>query len=288
MSSTTVFHSPDRASYDSESSRVTGRLAQQRTGSTGNVLRLPTSTLVEPLPVDAESFPTVQLHVLGGFRLLVDGELVNVGTTGQRLLAVVACRGRQATRSQVAQALWPDTPSDRALANLRTALYRLFRNGPRALHATNRHLQLNVGLQIDVDQNTKLANRILTTDLLHDESLVEDVLAANLYDDLLPDWDEEWLTDHQCRYRQLRLTALETLSAHLTTIGHHGGSVQAAMAAVQADSLRDSAHETLIRAYLAQGNRREAFAHYSTYRQLLREELGVDPPASIGRLLTSA
>jgi DNA-binding SARP family transcriptional activator len=288
MYSSTSLSPLDRSVRHPESSRGDARPGQSRFESTGNVIRLPTLTAAEPPPVIAERQPAVQLHVLGGFRLLVDGDLVNVGTTGQRLLAVVACRGRQATRSQVAHALWPDSTSERALANLRTALYRMFKNGPRALYATNRYIQLNVGIQIDVEQTTKLANRILGSDVLHDDTLVEDVLSANLYDDLLPDWDEEWLSDYQGRYRQLRLTALETLSGHLSTIGHHGGSVQAALAAVQADSLRDSAHETLIRAYLAQGNRREAFAHYSTYRRLLRDELGIDPPASIGRMLTSA
>lgn len=253
----------------------------------GNVVHLPGVRGFVP-PVVAEHRSTVQLHLLGGFRLLVDGDLVNLGITGQRLLSVLACRGRQATRAQIANALWPDVTSERALANLRTALYRLLRNGPSVVHVTNRHVQLNVGIHVDLEQTTKLATRLLGSDVLGDEALVEDAMSANLYDDLLPDWDEEWLSDSQDRYRRLRLDALETLSEHLATIGHHGGAVQAALAAVQADSLRDSAHETLIRAYLAQGNRREAFAHYGVYRRILREELGIDPPAEIGRLLTSA
>ena len=64
--------------------------------------------------------------------------------------------------------------------------------------------------------------------------------------------------------------------------------MQAALAAVQADTLRDSAHESLIRACLAQGNRHEAYTHYTTYRRVLREELGLDPSPALGRLLTSA
>src|SRR5262249_25790360 len=66
-----------------------------------------------------------ELQLLGGFRLTGDSGLVDVGRTGQRLLAMLACRGRQATRAQIAHALWPDTTTtDRAHANLRTALYR--------------------------------------------------------------------------------------------------------------------------------------------------------------------
>lgn len=232
--------------------------------------------------------PAIRLTLLGGFWLTVDDELVDVGITGQRLMAAVACRGRQASRAQVACQLWPDATNERALANLRTTLYRLVRRGTPGLHATATHLQLAVGMHIDLEHTTRMVKRILSSDPVADEQLAQDVLSANLMDDLLPDWDEEWLVHDQDRYRQLRLTALEALSAHLASIGQHGTAVQAALAAVQADSLRDSAHGALIRAYLAQGNRGDAFAHFATYRRVLRDELGIDPPAEIGRLLTSA
>jgi DNA-binding SARP family transcriptional activator len=204
------------------------------------------------------------------------------------VLAAVACRGRQATRSQVAHALWPDTTSERAHANLRTALYRLYRRAPAAVHITSSHIQLTVGMGIDLEQSSRLANRILGSVNGSDRALLNDALQVNLREDLLPDWDDEWLADHQYRYRQLRITALEALSGQLGSAGRHGAAVQAALAAVQADTLRDSAHETLIRACLAQGNRHEAYTHYTTYRRVLRDELGLEPPAAIGRLLTSA
>lgn len=231
---------------------------------------------------------TIELNLLGGFRLVVDGELVQVGMTGQRLLAALACRGRQATRRQIAHTLWPDVTSARAHANLRTALYRLCRHAPSAVYATASYLQLPVGAFIDLEQSTRLARSVLETDTHADPEVLSAALQANLYDDLLPDWDDEWLADHQYRYRQLRLTALEALSYQLAASGQHGAAVQTALAAVQADALRDSAYETLIRACLAQGNRHEAFQHYSTYRRVLRDELGLDPPASIGALLQGA
>jgi DNA-binding SARP family transcriptional activator len=162
------------------------------------------------------------------------------------------------------------------------------RRAPFAVHATASRLQLSVGMQIDLERSTRLAQRVLSGDVFADDRLLEDLLDADFAEDLLPEWDEEWLTDHQSRYRQLRLTALEMMSGHLATAGQYGAAVQAALAAVQADSLRDSAHETLIRAYLAQGNRSDAFAHYGRYRRLLRDELGIDPPAELGRMLFSA
>jgi DNA-binding SARP family transcriptional activator len=252
---------------------------------------------VVPLPLGGTSAaPTVhpghrsamELHLLGGFRLVIGGELVHVGRTGERLLAAIACRGRQAARARTAQLLWPDTTSERAHANLRTAVYRLYRRAPGTIHATSSYIQLNVGMRIDVEQAARLANRVLGNEVADADALLTEAMAANLHDDLLPDWDEEWLGDHQYRYRQLRLTALESLSTHLAAAGHHGAAVQTALAAVQGDSLRDSAHETLIRACLAQGNRHEAYQHYTAYRRMLRDELGLEPPASLGQLIASA
>lgn len=254
------------------------------------VVPFPTRTLATPAvhqPSDRNGDRTIELNLLGGFRLLVGGELVPVGRTSQRLLAVIACRGRQVSRSQIAHTLWPDTTSARAHANLRTALYRLFRSCPEVVYATSSYVQLAVGIRIDLEQTTRLANNVLGRDAA-DDALLGQALQANLYDDLLPDWDDDWLSDHQYRFRQLRLTALETLSVQLAAAGQHGAAVQTALAAVQADSLRDSAHESLIRACLAQGNRHEAYLHYTTYRRILRDELGLDPPANLGRLLSSA
>lgn len=259
-----------------------------------DVLQLPTRGVGVPTPRQQpghdEHARTVELCLLGGFRLLISGELVQVGQTGQRLLAVLACRGRQASRGQIAHALWPDTTSARAHANLRTALYRLCRSAPGIVHATTSYLQLAVGIQVDLEQSTRLATRVLGVGdgPMADERVLTDSMRANLYDDLLPDWDDDWLADHQYRYRQMRLTTLETLAHKLATAGYHGAAVNAALAAVQADPLRDSAHETLIRACLAQGNRHEAYTHYTTYRRILRDELGLDPPANLGTLLSSA
>lgn len=253
-----------------------------------DVVALPTRTVRAPA-IQGEKHRSVELHLLGGFRLLIGGELAHIGRMGERLLAVLACRGRPATRSKIAHALWPDGTSDRAHANLRNVLYRLYRRAPGTVHATTSYLQLSTGMRVDLEQSTQLAREILSCEAEGaDGTLLSDALGANLYDDLLPDWDDEWLGDYQYRYRQLRLTALEALSARLAAAGQHGAAVQAALLAVQADRLRDSAHEALIRACLAQGNWHEALTHYTTYRRILRDELGLEPPAAIGRLLSTA
>lgn len=214
----------------------------------------------------------MKLNLLGEFQLLVNGELAQISQTGQRLLAVVACHSAPVTRSQVAHVLWPDTTSARAHANLRTAIYRLERSRPGVLLVFGSYLRLADGICVDVDRTRRLTTRILAGVVRP-----EDALDAALYEDLLPDWDEDWLVEHQSRHRQLRLSCLETLATGLAEHGHHGAAVHAALAAVQADSLRDSAHETLIRACLSQGNRHQAQTYLASYRRIFRAELGIEP-----------
>jgi DNA-binding SARP family transcriptional activator len=213
----------------------------------------------------------VELHLLGGFRLTVGGAPVVIGPTGQRLLALLACRGRQVSKAAIAHVLWPHKTSTRAQATLRTALYRLGRACPAAVvHTTDTTVQLAIGIWVDLEQSVRLANRVLN-DAITMEVLAA-ALASNLNDDLLPDWDDEWLAGHQYRYRQLRLATLETLSHWLATTAQQSTATHAAV-------LRDSTHATLTRACLAQGNHHDAVTHYAAYRRVLREQLDVESPS---------
>ena len=78
-------------------------------------------------------------------------------------------------------------------------------------------------------------------------------------------------------WRQLRLHALEALSIRLSSAACHAEAIQAALAAIASDPLRESARSVLIRAYLAEGNRSEAQREFRRYRELLLGSLGVEP-----------
>lgn len=87
-----------------------------------------------------------------------------------------------------------------------------------------------------------------------DAAALAGALRADLRDDLLPGWPELWLVPERERFHQLRLHALEALCARLTGVGWHGAAVDAGLAVVSADPLRESARGALIDAYLAEGN----------------------------------
>ncbi|MDS0134505.1 MULTISPECIES: BTAD domain-containing putative transcriptional regulator [unclassified Amycolatopsis] len=238
-----------------------------------------------PIGTSEEVTPVGELSLLGGFRLVLRGELVDVSTTGQRLVAVLVCHSGSVARRQIAHLLWPDATTARAHANLRTVIYRLERTCPGLIVVCGSYLRLAGGLRIDLDETTALANRILATEGPLPAAVRTEALDAGFHHDLLPDLDDEWLLEYQTRYHQLRLAALETLSRRLASEGLPGAAVCTALALVQADSLRDSAHQTLIRACLVQGNQQEALSYFADYQRVFRDELGVEPASSIGQLL---
>jgi DNA-binding SARP family transcriptional activator len=104
--------------------------------------------------------------------------------------------------------------------------------------------------------------------------------------DILPDWyEEDWVVLHRERYHQLRLHALEAMCDRFTAARRYGEAVEAGLAAVRAEPLRESAHRTLVRAHLAEGNRFEANRQYHNCRRLLHAELGLEPSPGLRELI---
>src|SRR5205823_11985852 len=95
--------------------------------------------------------------------------------------------------------------------------------------------------------------------------------------DLLPGWYDEWVIVVRERLRQLRLHSLEILCDRFSKARRYPEAVQAGLAAVAGEPLRESAHRTVIRAHVAAGNRGEALRQYATYRQLAMETFGIGP-----------
>jgi DNA-binding SARP family transcriptional activator len=223
-----------------------------------------------------------RLSLLGGFELRCAGQDVAVPRSGQRLLALLALQGRPLERLWVAGTLWLDAPEERAGASLRSALWRLPQPGGAAVvEASTTRLRLARDLTVDVHELTARAEGLASPAGLADPDLDPSALAR----DLLPDWYEDWVVLERERLRQLRLHALEAVCARLTEAGRFAAAVQAGLAAVAGEPLRESAHRTLIRAHLAEGNPGEAVRQYHLYRRLLAGELALEPSPAIRGLV---
>jgi DNA-binding SARP family transcriptional activator len=108
---------------------------------------------------------------------------------------------------------------------------------------------------------------------------------VGLRGDLLPGWYDDWVLLERERLRQVRLHALEAVARRLADAGRYGDALQAAYAAMRAEPLRESAHRSMIRVHMEEGNVCEALRAYERFRVLLADELGVQPSEQMARLV---
>jgi DNA-binding SARP family transcriptional activator len=233
-----------------------------------------------PMPTDPGR---VRLSLMQGFQLSQEDHLVVLPFGAQRLIAFLALQNRPVLRVFVAGNLWLDKPEDVACGSLRSALWQLRRCGLEIVDATHRHLQLSASLYVDVRE-------ILT----HAHQLIEGTCGSFgqqphylFTGELLPDWYEDWVIVERERIRQLRLHALEAMGHRLIEQGRTIQAIEAGLAAVAADPLRESSHRLVISAHLAEGNRSEALRQYEAYAQLLDENLGLKPSERMAALIGS-
>lgn len=95
---------------------------------------------------------------------------------------------------------------------------------------------------------------------------------------LLPGWYDDWVVLERERLRQLQLHALDRLAAALLAAEEPGRALDAALVAVQADPLRESAHRIVVRIHLREGNAPEALRAYERFAQLLSRRWAWHPP----------
>ena len=220
--------------------------------------------------------------MLGGFRLLVDETPVELTPVTERLVALLALVGRT-SRSRVAGTLWSDMAEGRALACLRTGIWRVNRTAGELVIASRSTLELTSRVEIDVRRYVSTAESRMRSASPTPASDVRGVIGYE--GDLLPDWDDEWLLAERERLRQLRLHLLEEEADRLAGAERFGLALEAAFAALSADPLRESAHRTIIGIHLAEGNMSEARRAYQKCRQLLVNDLGVEPSDVTRRML---
>jgi DNA-binding SARP family transcriptional activator len=220
-----------------------------------------------------------QLHLLAGFEIRVQGVPLQLRPSSQRLLAFLALSEKAPERAYTAFRLWPDTSESRSMANLRTSLWRIRREGTPLIESTATHIRLNPSVWIDARDGLR--------ELRLDDArsrICEDAITI-LSAELLPDWYDDWLLIERERLRQLRVHTLERWCRELTFEGQFGDAIDLALRSIALEPLRESAHRLVVEAHLAEGNVADAMRQFETFRRLLVEELGVEPSAEFRSLV---
>jgi DNA-binding SARP family transcriptional activator len=217
----------------------------------------------------------VRVRLLNGFAVEYGDSSLDLKPGAQRLVAYLALVQRAVERRFVAFQLWPDSCEERAMANLRSALWRLRLLPVMLIEVTSTHLTLRRHVWVDTRQD-----------------LLEEICAVLPHQafssELLPDWYDDWIVVERERIRQGLLHALESACTTALDQDRHGDAIDLALRAVAMEPLRESAHRLVIMAHLREGNRYEAQRHYSHLVRMFREELNIEPSVSLRNLFDKA
>ncbi len=245
-----------------------------------------------------EPMARLSIALLGPMQVTLNGQAITAfrSSKNQVLLAYLAVEAHRGhDRATLAGLLWPEHPEPKALRNLRQSLFRLRgllnqsgtdyiqvdRRGVRFAQDEEHWLDVAFFAQLlercqEHAHRARAECRPCIARLAEAVALYRGDFLEGIFLGDSPG-TEEWLL---LKREWLRLQVLEALAdlAHFhQQRGEYEQAVRYAWRQVELDPLREEAHQQIMRALARAGRRDQALAQYERCRQVLAEELGVEP-----------
>ena len=152
------------------------------------------------------------LKLLGQFAVHRGEQPIELPPACQRLIALVAVKRRPVHRLWVCAMLWPHAQTRRAIASLRSTMWRLRPVGADPLLEVDpQYLALASGVSVDWYDAADRIGQLLNHDEPVDPQFVSELLPLLRAGELLDGWSEPWATVERQRYRAIRKEARDTL-----------------------------------------------------------------------------
>ena len=237
------------------------------------------------------------LGVLGGVSAAIDGVEVNLGGPRQRAVlgVLLAARGNVVTLERIVDAVWESDPPAAAVGTVQTYvsnLRRALEPGRPAREVSRVLVTTGSGYALRVDPDA--VDAWLFENLVVGAASIEDAETRRaVLDEALSWWVGEpfadlgasaWVVAESVRLHELRWTALERMGDALLTLGANAeAEARARLVTVEAP-LREDAWRLLALAQHAAGRTGDAVATLRRARDVLADELGIDPGMELVRL----
>ncbi|MEU3290404.1 winged helix-turn-helix domain-containing protein [Streptomyces longwoodensis] len=234
----------------------------------------------------------MRLAVLGPVRAWRQDEEIDLGSPQQRgLLALLLLHeGRPVATEAIVEALWGEHGPRGARGTVRTYVYRLrpILGDLAVIESTGDGYCLTVRRgTVDLEEFRKLTARAQRA-----RRADAPASAAELLRQALGTWHGPALSGvrgpffelERDRLEESRLAALEEVFELELEVGGRSDLTSEIRAAVDEHPLRERLHEQLVLSLFRAGRRAEALAAFQRTRQLLRDELGVDPGPALRSL----
>lgn len=236
---------------------------------------------------------TLEIRLLGGLSLILDGDVLTgfKSRKAEALLAYLVLAKRPLSRTELAYFFWEESEEEQSRRNLRRTLSDLRQQLAPWITVTRHAIAFNFeapywldveGVQQGITQvqvcseGGDVLSRSETAVLQESLAHYQGELLAGVYLAGAQPF-EEWIAIERERLRLQVHDALYTLGEHDLHYGRYTDGILQARRLTQLDPLREDGHMLLLRLYVRAGQRNTALKHYTAYRALLAEELGVDP-----------
>ncbi|MCL4256410.1 MAG: hypothetical protein KJ043_21825, partial [Anaerolineae bacterium] len=216
----------------------------------------------------------LKLISLGGVRVLLNERDITAELPAKivALLIYVARHNKPKSREHLADLFWGDKNAKQAYGSLRTAISKAKPLIGEALQVT--HADIGVSAWLDANQfEVLVANPLRREDGL--KLYLGDFMASFFADDAreFEDWqlrEAEKLHEQFIQITQLHIQDLQKSN-------QIAEAILSARRALALSPLREDMQRTLIKLYQQAGDRTSALRQYHHYRNILWEELGVEP-----------
>lgn len=233
----------------------------------------------------------MDVSILGPLTVVADGRMIAVRGSRRRTLLtrLAVADGRAVSVDELFEDLWAGDPPRTAGANVQTYVHQLRRLlGPDGTRLVTR----DGGYALELDHDALDARRF--ENLVQDARATDDAEAARAsLDRALALWrgraleefgDLDWARGPATRLETLRLGAVEARVDAMLATGHHVEAVAELEELVEQHPLRERFWAQLVLALYRSGRQADALRAYRRVREMLVEELGVEPSGELAGL----
>ncbi|UCF18456.1 MAG: hypothetical protein JSU87_10950 [Gemmatimonadota bacterium] len=218
----------------------------------------------------------IEIHTLGRTSVAVNGEPLTGEAAWPKSLALIVYMAREPgpdRREEILGVLWSDRDEKRARRALNQLLYTLRKASPELdLESVKGAVDFGREVWLDVEE---FERRLGTGDLTGAVELYRGPFLADLSVDE-PEFDH-WADRQRADLRRKFRKAALQLAGSAKRAGDLDAAVTYCRRLLESDPLDDEAQHLLIECLYQRGNRVSALRQYETYRNLLAQELEVEP-----------
>ncbi len=204
------------------------------------------------------------------------------------LLAHIAIEKKAVQRAKLILLFWSDVTDDLARSSLRTGLSELKKILGEYIKPSRHTVSLDWEKPIQVDALELEA--ALGKELIDLEKLDQAITSyrgnflAGLEIKDAPEFDD-WCLSQQEHYQQIAFEAFDKLIGSEEDKKDYSSALKYAQGMLSLDQLREESHYKLIYLQAKQGNRAAALQQYEKCRQILAENLAIEPSEAIENLI---